>query len=316
MLDVFSGRRAGCALIAALTLWACDSNPGVTPGVVDGEVFIGAGDIAYCGGPGDDETAIVIDSLLRLYPDASVFAAGDNVYPTGSAQDYANCYQPTWGRFKSRTWAVIGNHDYDLGNADATFDYFGARVGPRGLGYYSFDLGDWHVLMLNSNETFVSAAAGSPQEQWLRADLAANSKACIIAVFHHPLFSSCSASEAERNDCAFVEPFVRPVWNALHEYGAEVVVNGHRHWYERFALLDPAGTRDPVGGMRQFIVGTGGRSVGTPSEVHPMSELQNDSRNAFGVLKLILKERSYSWEFVPIRGRTFRDSGGGMCTVP
>lgn len=311
-----NGSRFACALGALLVFAACGSDPPVTPIIVDGEVFIGAGDIAYCGGPGDDETAIIVDSLLQAYPEARVFTAGDNVYPNGTAQEYADCYQPTWGRFKDRTWATIGNHEYDLGNANPTFDYFGSRVGPRGLGYYSFDLGDWHVVMLNTNNDFVSAAAGSPQEQWLRADLAANTKSCIVAVFHHPLFSSCSASEAEREDCTFVEDFVRPIWTDLYEFGAEVVVNGHRHWYERFAPLDPAGNRDPVGGIRQFIVGTGGRSAGTPSEIHPMSERQNENRNQFGVLKLILKESSYSWEFVPIRGRTFTDSGGGVCTVP
>lgn len=298
-------------------LAACKSSTSVTPPVVDvdGEVFIGAGDIAYCAEERDEATAEVVDSLLRLYPDAAVFTAGDNVYEDGTAQEYANCYQPSWGRFHDRTWATIGNHEYQLGNADPTFDYFGYRVGPRGLGYYSFDLGDWHVVMLNSNTNYVSTDAGSAQEQWLRADLAANTKACVMAVWHHPLMSSCAASEVERDLCFFTEDFVEPFWDALHEYGAEIVVNGHRHWYERFAQLDPDGNRDPAG-IRQFIVGTGGRSVGSPSEVHPLSEVQNDERSTYGVLKLILREKTYSWEFVPVPGKTFNDAGSGVCTGP
>jgi hypothetical protein len=158
-----------------------------------GQVLIGAGDIASCASTGDEETAALVDSLLVEHPDALVFTAGDNVYQNGTAQEYAECYEPGWGRFKDRTWATIGNHEYYLGNheyylgnADPTFDYFGGRVGPRNLGYYSLNVGNWHLVMLNSNSSFVPLDPGSPQDRWLRADLAATTKSCVMAVLPPP----------------------------------------------------------------------------------------------------------------------------------
>jgi PKD repeat protein len=272
-----------------------------------GQVLIGAGDIATCENTRDDQTAALVDSLLVEHPDALVFTAGDNVYQNGTAQEYAECYEPSWGRFKDRTWATIGNHEYDLGNADPTFDYFGERVGPRDLGYYSLDVGDWHLVMLNSNTSFVPVEPGSPQDQWLRADLAATTKSCVMAVFHHPRFYSCSGN------CDFTSNRVKPLWDALYEYGADVVINGHAHHYERFAPQDPDGSLDPDYGIRQFIVGTGsGASV--KDVVAPNSEVRNDE-GAAGVIKLTLyDDKSYEWEFVPVPGRTFTDSGTGTCS--
>ncbi len=277
----------------------------------NGNVWIGAGDIAACSRSGDDRTADLVESLLVANPTATVFTAGDNVYDNGTAQEYADCYDPTWGRFKDRTWATIGNHEYNLGNADPTFDYFGERVGPRGLGYYSLDQGNWHIVMLNSNTSHVPADAGSAQEQWLRADLAATTKPCVMAVFHHPRFFSCKASDP---DCGSVSHRMKDIWDALYEYGAELIITGHKHHYERFAPQDPDGNPDPVSGIRQIIVGTGGTSVGLPGIFAPNSEVVNDATSQYGVIKLTLHDNSYDWEFVPIPGVTFTDSGSGTCT--
>ncbi len=272
------------------------------------QVLIGAGDIASCASTGDEATAALVDSLLGEHPDALVFTAGDNVYQDGTAEEYAQCYEPSWGRFKYRTWATIGNHEYYLGDAEPTFDYFGERVGPRGLGYYSLDVGNWHLVMLNSNGSFVPLGPGSLQDQWLRADLAATTKSCVMAVFHHPLFHSCQSGTG----CDFVSSSAKPLWDALYEYGADVVVNGHYHHYERFALQDPDGNRDPASGIREFIVGTGGTSVYVDDIQAPNSEVLNDEP-AFGVIKLTLHENTYEWEFIPVSGYTFTDSGSGTC---
>ncbi|MGD8868680.1 MAG: PKD domain-containing protein, partial [Gemmatimonadales bacterium] len=271
------------------------------------QVFIGAGDMASCSNTHDEDTADLIDSVLAADPDALAFTAGDNVYEDGTAQEYAQCYEPSWGRFKDRTWATIGNHEYNLGNADPTFDYYGDRIGPRDKAYYSLDVGNWHVVMLNSNSTFVPLDAGSPQDQWLRADLAANTKACVLAVFHHPRFYSSNTQGS------FTSSRTKPFWDALYEYGADVIINGHQHHYERFAPQDPDGNLDPASGIREFIVGTGGRSVSTRQFQAPNSEIRNDE-SVYGVLKLTLLDYSYEWEFVPVPGYSFTDSGSGTCT--
>ena len=258
-------------------------------------VFAGAGDIAYCSNNNDEATAKLLDGI-----DGVVFTLGDNAYPSGRTQDYNNCYNPTWGRHLSRTHAALGNHEYDTGNADPSFDYFGSALGPRALGYYSFDLGAWHVIVLNDN---IAMSAGSTQDQWLQADLAANAKLCTLAMWHGPLFysstSSTTTSTSHRN-----------LWNRLYAAGAELILNGHRHQYERFALQTPTGTLDPVRGIREFIVGTGGRSLDNPTVTRAHSEVRSST---FGVIKLTLHADSYTWEFVPIAGQSFRDSGSGTC---
>jgi PKD repeat protein len=272
-------------------------------------VLIGAGDIASCERIDDELTADIVDSLLLVHPNATVFTAGDNVYPDGTPQEYTDCYEPSWGRFKDRTWATLGNHEYGLGNADASFDYFGARLGPRDLGYYSVDVGSWHLVMLNTgSRSNVPVDAGSAQEQWLRADLAATTQACVMAVIHDPRFYSCGSS-----GCSHEKTWVKPFWDALYEFNADVVVSGDRHHYERFALQDPDGNLDPISGIRLFIVGTGGRSVGTPTEFpHPNVEVVNDE-SANGVMKFTLHDNSYDWEFVHEPGKSFTDSGTGTC---
>lgn len=196
---------------------------------------------------------------------------------------------------------VIGNHEYNTAGASSYFDYFGAAAGDRSKGYYSFNLGNWHIIALNSNCSNVGGCnAGSPQEQWLRADLAASSTQCTLALWHHPLFSSGVASNR-----------TQALWNALYDYNADLILNGHAHVYERFAPQTPGGTLDTVRGIREFIVGTGGESHGGTTNLAPNSEAYNGT--TFGVIKLTLKSNSYDWQFIPEAGRTFTDSGSTLC---
>ena len=263
-------------------------------------VMVGAGDIAACALPGDDAVAALIDSI-----DGTVFTLGDNVYDSGTLGEFANCYGPSWGRHKARTRPAPGNHEYNTTNAAGYFAYFGEAAGDPAKGYYSYDLGPWHVVVLNSNSecTTISCAAGSPQERWLRADLAANTKACTIAYWHHPRFNSGSR---HGNSTA-----VAPLWNALYDFNADVILNAHEHLYERFAPQSPKGAADSTRGIRQFIVGTGGRSHYGIGRIKANSEVRNAS--TYGVLKLTLSEGAYAWRFVPVTGATFTDSGTGSC---
>jgi calcineurin-like phosphoesterase family protein len=257
-------------------------------------VFVGAGDIADCSSSGDEATAALLDNIA-----GSVFTLGDNVYSSGTPTEFSTCYDPTWGRHKSRTYPAPGNHDYNTSGASGYFGYFGAAAGPSGRGYYSFDLGSWHIISLNSE---VSMSAGSTQERWLRADLAASTKQCTLAYWHKPRFSS-GTSHGSLVDA-------QPLWQALYDYGAEIVLSGHDHDYERFAPQTPSGAADAAKGIREFVVGTGGRNhdaVGTPIA---NSEVSNG--NTFGVLKLTLGSGTYSWQFVPAGG-SFTDSGSGTC---
>jgi PKD repeat protein len=312
--------RAWYALAAAsLTpvLAACGSEvvapfeiPPPSLAVVPSEyVWIGAGDIADCGKTSDEKVADLIGSMLDGDPSAEVFTAGDNVYDNGTAQEYRDCYGPNWGQFKDRTWAALGNHEYNTGTADPSFDYFTIggveRIGPRDKGYYSLDRGDWHIVMLNSNTSYVPMKAGSAQEQWLRADLAATDKSCILAVFHHPRFYSCSSGTCTPSSG------MATAWNVLYEFGADVIINGHRHHYERFAPQDPAGNPDPDG-IREFVVGTGGVGVSSPPVPAANTEVIAPA-NSFGVIRLTLRPGAYDWEFVGIPGVSFTDSGTGSC---
>src|SRR5438094_518927 len=229
----------------------------------------------------------------------TVIAVGDNAYPDGTSADYKNCYNPTWGRFKARTKPVPGNHDYITTHASGYFNYFGAAAGASGKGYYSYDLGDWHVVALNSN---ITMNVGSPQEVWLRADLAKSTKRCTLAYMHHPLFSS-------GNEGAHIE--TRPLWVDLYNAGAELVIVGHDHDYERFAPQSPTGVADSIRGIREIVVGTGGGGLFDVKAPVPNSErLEN---HTLGVLKLTLHTASYSWKFLPVAGKTFGDSGSTAC---
>jgi len=272
-------------------------------------VWIGAGDIAGCTTSNDEKVASLVQSMLDDDPSAEVFTAGDNVYEDGTAQEYRDCYGPSWGQFKDRTWASLGNHEYNTGTADPSFDYFTIggveRAGPRDKGYYSLDRGDWHIVILNSNTSYTPIKSGSAQEQWLRADLAATDKSCIMAVFHHPTFFSCSSSPCTANSK------MSTAWDVLYEFGADLVINGHKHHYERFAPQDPSGNADPDG-IREFVVGTGGIGVGSPSIRVANSEVVAPS-GSYGVIRFTLRPGAYDWEFVGIPGVSFTDSGTGSC---
>jgi hypothetical protein len=263
-------------------------------------VLVGAGDIADCLVPTDESTAALLDGIS-----GTVFTLGDNAYPNGSTSDYADCYDSSWGRHKARTRPSPGNHEYNTANASGYFSYFGSAAGTQGQGYYSYNLGDWHNIVLNSNTNCVaiSCAAGSAQEQWLRQDLAANTKSCTLAYWHHPRFNS----GLEHGNSLAVAPF----WDALYEYNAEIVLNGHEHIYERFALQTPNAVADNARGIREFIVGTGGASHYPFGTTKANSEVRNNTAN--GVLKLTLRTGGYDWVFVPAGSATFTDSGSGTC---
>ena len=268
-------------------------------------VLVGAGDVAGCNSQsGDHKTA----DLIAKIP-GTVFTVGDNVYDNGTAKEYAECYQPTWGRFKSRTRAVLGNHEYNTGSAAPSFDYYGAAAGPRGKGYYSFEAASWHVVVLNSNWRYVATDSESAQLRWLEADLAAHPRKCVLALWHHPRFASAYSSPLESPTSS-----VKPFWDALYAAGADVIVNGHQHFYERFAPQTPAGMKDAARGIRQFVIGSGGRSTGKrPTARRRNSEVVHGGDREYGVLKLTLREGTYEWKFVPVAGKTFTDAGSARC---
>ena len=277
------------------------SPAGTTAAISRAVTFVGAGNIGTCGTNDDEATAKLLDAIP-----GTVFTLGDNAFQNGSAADYGDCYNPTWGRHKARTNPTLGNHDYQLGHATGAFDYYSDRAGPRDKGYYSYDVGAWHVIVLNDNTGYVSIAPDSPQGQWLAADLAANTKRCTIAMWHVPLFLSSNAEGYTQN------PERKTLWDVLYAAGVDIVLNGQQHHYERFAPMAPNGTLDPAAGIREFNVGTGGGDgVLLPTvAIHPNSEVRTAT---FGVIKFSLRADSYSWEFVPVAGATFSDSGSGSC---
>ena len=265
---------------------------------------VAAGDIASCRTEGDEATAELVENI-----DGTVVALGDEAYPRGTAANFEECYGPSWGRFKERTKPVPGNHEYHTQGAAGYFHYFGRAAGDPGKGYYSYNLGKWHIVALNSNckeeEEVIDCEASSPQIRWLEADLAANDdKRCTLAYMHHPRFSSGAKHGNTR--------YVKPLWEALYEGGADVVLSAHEHNYERFAPQNPGGGADTERGIREFVVGTGG-GKGLYPILEPIanSEVYNDE--TYGVLKLTLRPKSYDWQFVPEEGETFSDSGSARC---
>ena len=291
--------RASSAVLL-LSLGACQTLGGLPSEEVEGEgprlppeVLVGAGDIASCESDGDEATAAMLDGL-----EGTVFTLGDNAYPDGTAEDFARCYAPSWGRHRQRTRPAVGNHEYHSAQAGPYFDYFGGAAGEPGQGYYSYDLGAWHVVVLNSQ---VELGAGSEQEQWLRADLKANTRKCTLAYWHRPLFSSGPEREGQN---------VKPLWEVLYEAGAEVVLGGHDHYYERFAPQTPEGREDKERGIRQFVVGTGGMVLYDFTEPLENSEVRKGG--VFGVLKLTLEDGGYVWEFLTVGGGV-ADQGRGTC---
>ncbi len=263
------------------------------PGVTS-NVLVGAGDIANCAEPGATATANLLDAIP-----GTVFTAGDNVYPHGRMSDFRDCYVPTWGRHRDRTYPTPGNHDYESPGAGAYFDYFGDRAGPRGLGYYTYDIATWRVFALNSE---IDVRSGSDQVQWLRNEVTSRPAPCSIAIWHRPLFSSGPNGNHSN---------MRDMYRAAYELGIDVVINGHDHLYERFLPQDHDGRPDFSRGIRQFIVGTGG--VGLYQPVTPTRQNSEIVRPVWGVLKLTLRPGAYDWEFIPAGETAFRDSGSGPC---
>jgi 3',5'-cyclic AMP phosphodiesterase CpdA len=258
-------------------------------------LLVGAGDIGYCG-PANVSGAAATSRLLdRL--EGTVFTAGDNAYPAGSATDYAQCYDPAWGRHLSRTRPSPGNHEYMSGGGPY-FGYFGFNAGLAAAGYYSYTVGPWRVISLNSE---IPSSIGSPQLEWLRSELSNNPASCTAVYWHRPLFSS--GPHGDNHD-------MREVWRVLYAANVDVVINGHDHVYERFAPQDPDGRLDAARGIREFVVGTGG----SPLYDFPSAHVNSEARGvAWGVIAFTLLEGGYQWEFVPVEGHTFRDSGTAPC---
>lgn len=261
--------------------------------------LVGAGDIASCSYNQDSATA----RLLGRIP-GTVFTLGDNAYPDGTAEQFRNCYDPTWGKYRKRTKPTAGNHDYHTKGAKPYFNYFGRRAGGPNRGYYSYDRGAWHIVALNSNCNKVGGCGRrSDQGRWLKKDLARHPSLCTLAYFHHPLHASGTGSDT---------PEVKPFWRILYNREADVILSGHAHRYERFRPITPNGEPDSANGIRQFIVGTGG-APGEGQSGPDAPNMQVKKIGTPGVLKLDLAAGSYHWKFVPIAGKTFTDSGTDDC---
>ncbi|MGK4590900.1 metallophosphoesterase [Amycolatopsis sp. w19] len=238
--------------------------------------------------------------LIKNMNPQALILAGDNAYSSGTLSEYKNNYDPYYGQFKAITYPTPGNHEYNTSGASGYFDYFGARAGERGKGYYSFDVGDWHFVALNSN---ITRSTGSAQETWLKNDLAASTKPCTAAFFHHPRFS-----RGTHGDDSSVTPFFQALYNAK----ADLVVVGHDHNYQRYAPSRPDGTRDDANGVRELLIGTGGRGYYNFDQSSAAVQ-EAGNTNTFGVGKLTLSATDYRSDFVPVSGRTFTDTATGKC---
>jgi hypothetical protein len=266
-------------------------------------ILVGAGDISICGSANGEPTAKILDALFANGANSNgvIFTAGDNAYEDGTLSEYQNCYGPTWGRHKSRTRPSPGNHERDVTASGGYFQYFGSNAGDPSRGaYYSYDLGKWHIVVLDTYGTSVSS--GSTQDNWLKADLAAHPAQCTLAYFHAPRFSSGNHGSAS---------WMQSIWQTLYNANVDVVLSGHDHHYERFAPQTPAGSADSAKGIRQFLVGTGGATLYSMGSALPNSEVRYNG--GYGLLKLTLHDSSYDWEFLNEAGKSFKDTGTGAC---
>lgn len=291
------------ATVTGVTATGATPSPSSAPPVT-GPTLVAAGDIACAPGePRTQDTCNQSDTaalIARLRPDV-VAALGDLQYPAGALADFEGSFDRSWGRFKRRIRPAIGNHEYETPAAAGYFAYFGEQAGPAGRGWYAYDLGSWHVVSLNANCDLVGCADGSPQQRWLRADLARHPRRCTLAYWHQPRFSS----GLHGSDDALA-----PLWRTLQDAGADVVLSGHDHDYERFAPQTWDGRRDPAHGVVQFVVGTGGASH------YPIVFPRANSRaraSTFGALRLTLGRGRYAWRFVAEPGDRFRDAGTARC---
>lgn len=317
-------RHSRMPLLLIALVVACssgDKNPSPepsedSPGELDisgAPVVVAAGDIAVCGTTGDEATGRMVDSLVRFDSakgrQTAVVTMGDNAYPSGKEgvdRDFERCFGTTWGT--PRVLNVIhpspGNHDYDSGSGQPYFSYFGDRAGPSGKGYYSFDLGTWHIVSLNSELIFRrgSAEEAKAQEDWLRYDLGQHHALCTLAYWHRPLFSSGIYGPTEE---------VQNLWNILYQGGVDVVLNGHEHHYERFLPQTPAGTVDTTAGIVEFIAGTGGGNLRRLRK-QLAANSANQVHGRFGILKLTLGDSAYVHSFIDVDGGIW-DPGSGRC---
>ena len=277
-------------------------------------ILAGAGDIATCDADGTPDsdceaTALLLDAIFPPGTPLSagmVFTAGDNAYLDGTDLEFANCYDPTWGRHRPRTWPTPGNHDYNTPNATGYFNYFGAAAGNPAEGWYAHDLGDWRVYALNSNcwDGIGECDVGSPQFEWLEADLEANPRLCQVAYWHHARWSSGEHGSSTR---------MLDIWALLVARGADLVLVGHDHDYERFAPLDVLGNPAASGGTRQIVVGTGGSHLRDIWADPPLPGSEVRQATTHGILRVDLLSSGYQWEFIPEAGGTFTDSGSSAC---
>jgi hypothetical protein len=285
--------------------------PTATPIAGADPVIAAAGDIACdptrtAGAPANCDQAATAQQVVNLNPDA-VLALGDNQYESNTANQYASVYNTTWGRFKAKIKPAIGNHEYLTAGATGYFGYFGAAAGDPAKGYYSYDLGAWHLISLNSECSHVGGcASGNPQEAWLRADLAAHPNACTLAYWHEPRFSNGQHGNATQ---------MTTIWNDLVAGHADIVLSGHNHDYERYAPMDGSGARSATG-VAEWVVGTGGKNHYAISAAPLAGEIVSNDKT-FGILKLVLHPTSYDWQFLPAPGYSFTDSrlGGLPMTV-
>lgn len=269
-----------------------------------GVTVYAAGDIADCKNlppakSGAAKTAALIEAGLARDKNAVVLTLGDHTYPVGLPIEFENCYDSTWGRFKQRTYPAPGNHDYYTPQAIGYYGYFGEAAGPDRRGYYSFDLGGWHLISLNS---YLKPEQHKEQLVWLKADLARNKTHCTLAYWHHPMFSSGGHGSDSR---------MKEAWEILVAAGADLVLAAHDHDYERFAPKNANGNRDDIRGIRQFVIGTGGAKLSLFTLRRADSEAKDNSTH--GVLKLTLKQRGYEWEFLPVTEGGYTDHGATLC---
>ena len=273
-----------------------DTGPLDLPGIPDApqegeEVLLAVGDVAHCPHQADDRLAELASQLP-----GTIALLGDNVYPEATPDRIRECLAPSWGPLRDRLRPVLGNHDYVDGSADASFEFYGpSAAGPDEQGWYSYDLGAWHVVALNSNCELVEGGCGpgSPQLEWLRRDLADADAECLLAYWHHPLLSSGRHGGVEA---------VRPLWDAVLEAGVDVTLHGHDHTYERLT----------VDGVQSFVVGTGGRSL-YQWERDPLPQTATRHDKNYGLLYLVLGDGEFSWDFLPLGPTTFTDAGTGTC---
>ncbi len=299
-------------ILCIAMLWGFSLSPSYANRLDPAPTIMAAGDIAcapasayFNGGKGQEghcQMQATANLIIKNKPTA-VLALGDNQYERGELANYRASYDKSWGKFKAITKPVPGNHEYYGDEAAGYYDYFGALAGDRQKGYYSFNLGNWHLIALNSNCKAVGGCGvGSAQEKWLKDDLKANPKTCTLAYWHHPRFSSgVHGSNSE------YEGF----WQALYAAKADVVLTAHDHGYERFAPQGMGGKADPKAGVREFVVGSGGKNLYALKTLQAHSEIRSDK--TFGVLKLVLNPQSYSWDYLTIGNGDFQDQGTTPC---